>query len=80
MTQTETFGYTLIYNEHSDELHNSYSSPNIITVITSRRMRWKGHFTLMGKMRNTCKVLVGKLERARRNFRYQGVFGKIILK
>jgi len=33
---------------HNDELHNLYSSPNIVTVIRSRRMRWAGHVARMG--------------------------------
>jgi hypothetical protein len=33
---------------YNDELHNLYSSPNIIRVIKSRRMRWVGHVALMG--------------------------------
>jgi hypothetical protein len=28
---------------HNEELHNLYSSPNIIRMIKSRRMRWAGH-------------------------------------
>jgi hypothetical protein len=28
---------------HNDELHNLYSSPNIVRVIISRKMRWAGH-------------------------------------
>jgi hypothetical protein len=28
---------------HNEELHNLYSSPSIIRVIKSRRMRWAGH-------------------------------------
>jgi hypothetical protein len=28
---------------HSEELHNLYSSPNIIRQIKSRQMRWGGH-------------------------------------
>jgi uncharacterized membrane protein len=35
-----------LYNE---ELHNLYSSPNIIRVAKSRRMRWAGHVARMGK-------------------------------
>jgi hypothetical protein len=35
---------------HNDELHNPYSSLNIIRVIKSRRMRWAGHVTLMGEV------------------------------
>jgi hypothetical protein len=33
---------------HNDELHNLYSSPNIVRVIKSRRMRWVGHVARMG--------------------------------
>jgi hypothetical protein len=36
---------------HNDELHNLYSSPNIVRVIKSRRMKWAGHVALMGKGR-----------------------------
>jgi hypothetical protein len=31
----------------NDELHSLYSSPNIVRVIKSRRMRWVGHITCM---------------------------------
>jgi hypothetical protein len=34
---------------HNDELHNLYSSPNIVMVIKSRRMRWAGHVERMGE-------------------------------
>jgi hypothetical protein len=34
---------------HNDELHNLYSSPNIVRVIKSRRMRWAGHVASMGR-------------------------------
>jgi hypothetical protein len=33
---------------HNDELHSLYSSPNIVRVIKSRRMRWAGHVAYMG--------------------------------
>jgi hypothetical protein len=33
---------------HNDELHNLYSSPNIVRVIKSRRMRWAGHVARIG--------------------------------
>ena len=36
------------------------SSPNIVRVITSRRMRWAGHVALMGEERGVYRVLVGK--------------------
>jgi hypothetical protein len=32
---------------HNDELHTPYSSPNIVWVIKSRRMRWEGHVACM---------------------------------
>jgi len=35
---------------HDEELHNLYSSPNITTVIKSRRMKWAGHVACMGDM------------------------------
>ena len=31
---------------HSEELNDLYSSPNIVLVIKSRRMRWAGHVVL----------------------------------
>jgi hypothetical protein len=34
---------------HNEELHNLYSSPSIITLIKSRRMRWAGHNTDGGR-------------------------------
>jgi hypothetical protein len=37
---------------HSGELHNLYSSPDIIRQIKSRRMRWAGHVASMGDGRN----------------------------
>jgi hypothetical protein len=34
---------------HNEELHNFYSSPNLIRTIKSRRMRWAGHVARMEK-------------------------------
>jgi hypothetical protein len=34
---------------HNEELHDLYSSPNIIRMIKSRRMRWAGHVARMGR-------------------------------
>jgi hypothetical protein len=48
-----------------EELHNLYSSPSIITMIKSRRMRWAGHVARMGTRRNAYRMLVGKPERKR---------------
>jgi hypothetical protein len=44
---------------HNEELHNLYSSPNIIRVIKP------GHVARMGEKRNAYRTLVGKPERKR---------------
>jgi hypothetical protein len=47
---------------HNEELHNLYSSPDIIKQVTSRRMKWAGHVARIGEERELYKVLVGKPE------------------
>jgi hypothetical protein len=47
---------------HNQELHNLYSSPDIIRQVNSRRMRWAEHVARMGKEKKVYKVLVGKPE------------------
>jgi hypothetical protein len=47
---------------HNKELHDLYSSPNIITIIKARRMGWMGHVARMGEKRNAYRLLVGKPE------------------
>jgi len=47
---------------HNEELNDLYSSPNIVRVIKSRRMRWAGHVSRMGDVRGLYRVLVGKSE------------------
>jgi hypothetical protein len=42
------------------ELNDLYSSPNIVRVIKSRRMRWARHVARMGEERGVYRVLVGK--------------------
>jgi hypothetical protein len=49
----------------TEELNDLYSSPNIIWVIKSRRMRWAEHVARMGERRDVYRVLVRKLERKR---------------
>jgi hypothetical protein len=49
-----------IYKPHNEELHNLYSSPSIIRIIKSTRMRWAGHVARMGGKRNVYRLLVGK--------------------
>jgi hypothetical protein len=46
----------------NDELHDLYSSPNIVRVIKSRRMRWAGHVARMEEGRGVYRVLVGRPE------------------
>jgi hypothetical protein len=50
---------------HNDELHSLYSSPNIVMVIKSGRMRWAGHVARIGEGRGVHRVLVGRPERKR---------------
>jgi hypothetical protein len=47
---------------HNEELYALYSSPNIIRVIKSRRLRWAGHVARMGERRGAYRALVGKPE------------------
>jgi hypothetical protein len=47
---------------HNDELHDLYSSQNIVRVIKSRRMRWAGHVARMDEGRGVYRVLVGRSE------------------
>jgi hypothetical protein len=50
---------------HIEELHDLHSSPIIVCVIKSRRMRWAGYVAWMVEERGVCWVLVGKPERNR---------------
>jgi hypothetical protein len=52
-------GWRKLYNE---ELQNLYSSPRIIRIIMSKRMRLVGHVARMGEKRNVYRLLVGKPE------------------
>jgi hypothetical protein len=45
---------------HNEELHDLYSSPSIIRIIKSRRMRWAGHVAPMGEKRIVYMLFVGK--------------------
>jgi hypothetical protein len=47
---------------HIEELNDLYSSPNVIRVIKSRRMRWAGHVTRMGEKRDAYRILVRRPE------------------
>jgi hypothetical protein len=47
---------------HNEGLIDLYSSPNIIRVIKSIRMRWAGHVARMGDKRGAYRILAGRLE------------------
>ena len=47
---------------HNEKLNNLYSSPNIVRMIKSRRIRWAGHVARVEKKRGVHRVLVGKPE------------------
>jgi hypothetical protein len=59
---------------HNKELYALYSSPNIIQMIKSRRLKWAEHVARMGERRGAYRALVGKpegrrpLERPRRRW------------
>jgi hypothetical protein len=45
---------------HNEELNDLYSSPSIIRIIKSLRMRWAGHVARMGEKRKR-NVVYGKV-------------------
>jgi len=47
---------------NNEKLNDLYCSPNIVRVITWRRMRWAGQLSRMGEERGVYRVLVGKSE------------------
>ena len=64
---------------HNEELNALYSSPNIIRVIKSRRLRWAGHVSPTGKRKGVYRVLVGKIGGGD-HMKDPGVDGRMILK
>jgi len=64
---------------HNEELNDLYSSPNIVRVIKSRKIRWVGHMARMGERRDVYRVLVGKPE-GKSHLGDPGVDGRIILR
>ena len=47
---------------HNEELNDLHSSPNIVRVIKSRRIRWARHVARLGDRRGVYRILVGKPE------------------
>jgi hypothetical protein len=60
MTQGIISPVTFVGKLHNNEFRSLYSSPNIVRVIKSRRMRWVGHVACMGEA--LYRVLVGRPE------------------
>jgi hypothetical protein len=58
---------------HNEELDDLYSSPNIVRVIKSRRMRWARHVACMEEGIGVHKVLVGKPEGKRPRHRWEDI-------
>jgi hypothetical protein len=64
---------------HNDELHSLYSLPNIVRVIKSRKMRWAGHVTRMGREEVFTGFWFGS-PKARGHWEDLGVGGRITLR
>jgi hypothetical protein len=64
---------------HNEKVYAVHSSPNVIRMIKSRRMRWAGHVAHMGDRRGTYMILMGRPE-GRRSLEDLGVDRRIILK
>jgi hypothetical protein len=61
---------------HSGELHNLYSTLDVIRQIKSRIMRWAGHVARMGEGRNVYRILVEKPE-GKKHLKDQGVDARV---
>jgi hypothetical protein len=61
---------------HNEELHILYSSPNIITQIKSRRMRWAEHVARTGEEKKVYRVLLG-IPKERDHSEDRGVDGRM---
>jgi hypothetical protein len=64
---------------HNDELHSLYSSPIIVRVIKSRRMRWAGHTASMGEGKGVYRFWLGG-PKARDHWEDLGVGERITLR
>jgi hypothetical protein len=47
---------------HNEEVYNFYSSPDIIRIIRSIKIKWAGHMAGMGEKTIACTISVGKLK------------------
>jgi len=63
---------------HKEELNDQYSSPHIIRIFKSIRMRWVEHIACMEESTGAYRVLWGK-PKGKRPLENPGIYGKIIL-
>jgi hypothetical protein len=63
---------------HNEELNDLYSLPNIVRAVKSRRMRWAGHVSHMGR-REVCTGCWWGNQRERGHWRDPDVDGRIML-
>jgi hypothetical protein len=59
------------WRKFHNECHELYTSPNIIRMIKSRKMRWAGHVACLGKKKRAYRVLMGKPEGKKSLGRYR---------
>ena len=64
---------------HTEELDVLYSSPHIVGVIKSRRMRWTGHVARMGERGEAIQIFGREIKGKETTWETQ-VDGKIILR
>jgi hypothetical protein len=62
---------------HNEELHNLYSSPDIIRQVKSRRMRWAEHVARMVEDRKVYKVFWWESPKERDHLEDRGVGGRM---
>jgi hypothetical protein len=62
-----------LYNE---ELHNLYSSPDIIGQVRSRRMRWAGHVARFGRGEKSAQGFGGKARRKETTWKTKAWVGR----
>jgi len=65
---------------HNDELHGQYSSPNIVMVMKSRRMRLAGHLACMGEREEVFTGFWLGGPKGRDHWEDQGVGGRVTLR